>query len=219
MKAFIRPKTLLALAFIGTAATALLMAEPAWWAARGVIDHDKTPDDYAVVNQGQLKNLARAARDEMNEKLPGGAGAEIEALVSNWSTSSNTAPNYAAVNLGQIKALAGHFHMRLAEFNLPNTASWSSDTGDDDDHALANIGQAKAAFDFNVPGDADGDGINDAWEWRYWNGLGHDLALDSDGDGMSDGDETLAGREPLRYDGTGSPGAQGAIRIFNALRY
>ena len=31
-------------------------------------------DDFAVINQGQLKNLARGAIEEMNEKLPGGAG-------------------------------------------------------------------------------------------------------------------------------------------------
>ena len=63
MKAFIRPKTLLCLAAVGTVTTAVLLAEPSWWVARGARDPALPASDYAALNQGQLKNLARAARD------------------------------------------------------------------------------------------------------------------------------------------------------------
>lgn len=220
MNAFIRPKTLFALAVVAMVTTAALLAEPAWWIARGVRDPAKPADDYAILNQGQLKNLARAARDEMNEKLPGGAGSAINDLAASWSTQDGDAPNYATVNLGQIKALAFRFYSRMAEFNLPHQIPWTATTEDDDSHALANLGQAKAAFDWIIPGDSDGDGINDAWEWKFWNGLDHDMRLDSDGDGIADGDEIAAGSDPLRFrSGSGtSSGLLVAVRVFNPLR-
>ena len=61
-----------------------LAAEPAWWSDRGVTIPGATPSDYAAVNQGQLKNIARAARDELNTHLPGGAGDTIN---STWPIS------------------------------------------------------------------------------------------------------------------------------------
>jgi hypothetical protein len=38
---------------------------PTWWETRSVLKHNTVAVDYAAANQGQLKNFARAARDEM----------------------------------------------------------------------------------------------------------------------------------------------------------
>ena len=64
----------------------LLYAGPAWWSQRNVFIQDATPDDYAPVNQGQLKNIATAAIAEMDAKLTGGAGEELHSLANTWST-------------------------------------------------------------------------------------------------------------------------------------
>ena len=77
-----------------------------------------TANDYGAVNQGQLKNIATAAYQQMQANLPGGAGAEVTALISQWSTvnpdgsrtetSGSNTNDYAAVNLEalQIRFLA-----------------------------------------------------------------------------------------------------------------
>ncbi|MFM2169595.1 MAG: hypothetical protein RIS79_3966, partial [Verrucomicrobiota bacterium] len=54
------------------ALTLRLFAPPAWWNTRNVLTVDDA-DDYAVLNQGQLKNFMRGAIEEMNASLPGGA--------------------------------------------------------------------------------------------------------------------------------------------------
>src|ERR1041385_8014900 len=63
---------------------AVLAAPPAWWAQRGVLS-GQPADDYAVANVGQLKHIAAMAAAELNARLPGGAGAEINALVAAWN--------------------------------------------------------------------------------------------------------------------------------------
>jgi hypothetical protein len=56
----------------------VVAATPDWWAARGVLKRDPTTNqlapanDYAVINQGQLKRFAAAAAMELNVRLPGG---------------------------------------------------------------------------------------------------------------------------------------------------
>lgn len=45
---------------------------PAWWTRQAVINPQKTADDFAAANIGQLKNLAAKAAQEMNSVLPGG---------------------------------------------------------------------------------------------------------------------------------------------------
>lgn len=204
-------------------AAALIFAQPAWWAARGVIVPGKSPDDFAVLNQGQLKNLARAARDELDAHLPGGAGQAINNLVESWSTADAQAANYAAVNAGQLKALGAQFHDRLAKvgFANPGVYPWTDGTAAADDFAPVNIGQAKSVFSFDVAADSDHDGIPDMWEVTHgmnpqnandasldgdhdglsnlaeFQHLTNPNAADSDGDGVSDAQEIAEGTDAL----------------------
>jgi hypothetical protein len=201
MKAFIRPKTLFTLAGISCAMTGLLLAEPAWWVMRGVRDPSKPASDYGALNQGQLKNLARAARDEMEAKFPGGAGPTINTLVNSWATPTADTSDFAGVNVGQLKAVAGLFYARYAEMGIPLPVPWSGAGAQD--YTLANVGQAKNAFSFAVLGDADADTMNDTWEQTYFGGLSRSGFLDSDGDGLSDLQEWQAGSNPLKWDSDG----------------
>lgn len=202
MKAFIRPRSLLLLA-AASGLAALALAEPAWWVQRGARDPAKAPSDYAVLNQGQLKNLARAARDEMNEKLPGGAGAEIEALITGWSANPENAKDFAAANLGQLKAVARPFYDRMIALGIATGYPWSAATEDDSDHAAANIGQAKAVFGFDIFLDMDDDGIDDNWELAQFGTLNRSNALDADGDGIKDLDEYANGTSAGSWDSDG----------------
>lgn len=150
-------------------------AAPAWWSTQGVRNSQKVADDYAVLNQGQLKNLIRAAVVEMNVELPGGAGTELNTLLETWRTQKGNADDYAAASVGQLKALAKKVYQRLEAAHVSASAPWSAAISDDDDHAAANIGQAKRVFSFAMP-----DSLMMA-------------ALDSDEDGFSDLDEFWAG--------------------------
>src|SRR4051794_14265521 len=58
---------------------------PSWWMQRGALSENAARDDYAPANQGQLKNIARAAAAEMDARLNGGAGEELHRLISTWS--------------------------------------------------------------------------------------------------------------------------------------
>jgi len=57
---------------------------PAWWISRGVINPGEATDDYAVANQGQLKNFAAAAAAQMAVPPNGGAGLEVKAMIQDW---------------------------------------------------------------------------------------------------------------------------------------
>lgn len=213
---FIRLRPLLALALSAIVTTTLLLAEPAWWVTRGVRDPAKPASDYAALNQGQLKNIARAARDEMNEKLPGGAGEAINNLVNSWSTPTADTKDYAMVNQGQLKTVAELFYQRYEQLGIPVERPWTTTADDDSSHAAANIGHAKNVFSFHVLGDSDGDGVNDSWEMANFGTLGRDLSLDADGDGLPDYAEWLAQLNPLRWDSDGD-GLADAINTGAAL--
>jgi len=238
-------------------------AYPAWWFQREVIKRtdpqnaspawpgDYSPaDDYSVINQGQLKNLAAKADAELLAELPPPvwtlpAGAALQTLVAGWSTST-TADNYATVNQGQLKTVAKKFYAVLAAagytagLNLPpngwtaGTYPWTDATADDDNYAAANTGQAKRLFSFDPASlpDTDQDGIRDIFESAsgtdpllfssgnngtsdgWWISYGLDpfssSIQDTDGDGRSDAKEFLDGTNPLQADtnphaGLGAP--------------
>ena len=59
----------------------------AWWTEPDPLDSSLAPvqlDDYAAINARQLKDIASLARDELQAQLPGGAGREINQLVTSF---------------------------------------------------------------------------------------------------------------------------------------
>ncbi len=139
---------------------------PLWWQESSVLLPGVAPDDYATMNIGQLKFLAWKAAEQMDAKLPGGAGIQVRQMVDRWMTTEAVAlaDDYAAANLGQLKAAARPIYDRLIELGVITAYPWSLTTDDDDDYTLVNLGQAKWTFSFplsgiNVPPPADsGDG-------------------------------------------------------------
>ncbi len=133
-------------------ATALAMPlrgqEPDWWAEFGVLSG--TPQDTSPINVGQIKYFASKAKDAMDANLPGGAGSEIDDLISGWQ-SAPTPNNYAAATLGQLKHVGKLFHDRLAEEELaePGEYPWTGSLTAED-YAMAAIGQAKTTFSFEL---------------------------------------------------------------------
>ncbi|MFO1440191.1 MAG: polymorphic toxin-type HINT domain-containing protein [Verrucomicrobiaceae bacterium] len=142
---------------------------PAWWGTRNVVPLNQAkPDDFAALNQGQLKNFVRAAIEELHEKVPSGAGADLNALLARWRSPGNPSDDYAVVTVGQLKAAAKPVYEALSRAGLVSQKPWTDAAGDDDNFAVANIGQAKRVFSFSVAAanlfslnDRNGDGILD----------------------------------------------------------
>ena len=150
---------------------------PRWWIERGVVDlHATVTNDFAAVNQGQLKWLAAKAAEELEANLRNGAGSNITALIAGFAFSNL----YAAANQGQVKCLARPFYERLIAEGCAAGFPWTPQTDDDADFAAANIGQAKFVFAFDL--DPDGDGLPDWWA-RENEALIAALPRDADADG------------------------------------
>ena len=164
------------------------LADPSWWT--NVITTNAA-NDFAPVNMGQLKWMAVHAQDELNAYLPGGSGANLNTLLSGWLT--NTV-NYAPVNVGQLKNLAAHFYDRLIVEGYTNQYPWTDDPNASD-YAIANIGQVKYLFDFELSVDSDADGLPDWWEMAQFGNLNQTADGDFNGDGHSNINEYLAGRD------------------------
>ncbi|MDR0534992.1 MAG: alpha/beta hydrolase [Puniceicoccales bacterium] len=160
---------------------------PAWWAEQAVLREDEPPQDFAAINQGQLKNLSLKAALALEASLPGGAGNEVLDRVALWlrpSAVKGGGEECAAVSIGQLKAVALPFYQRLEESGLICAADypWAQNTRAAFHAMAANAGQAKRLFSFHLPpaaalADTDGDGIPDVWE-RI---LGFDPAVDDAG--------------------------------------
>ena len=120
---------------------------PDWWVERGMIDTNATPNDYAAVNLGQLKWFATNAYDELEANLSGGAGTNIEALVSGFGLGTN----HVLVNLGQLKYVASLYYDRLIAEGQTNQYPWAG-AAQTNDYTVANIGQMKYLFSFVLDG-------------------------------------------------------------------
>ncbi|MCB1278692.1 hypothetical protein [Prosthecobacter sp.] len=145
-------------------------AVPSWWTSQGVINSQRSADDYAVLNQGQLKLLASSAWLHMELGLSGGAGPELTQMISGWKLVKPQTDDFAVVNLGQLKAVARPFYERLAGAGLAPLPVWMTqpDAPSVDDFAVVNLGQAKNIFSFGIPQSLglvpqrlSGNGIND----------------------------------------------------------
>lgn len=123
-----------------------LQAEPVppWWIERGVVNVSLLQDDHALANQGQLKHIASQAKLEMDARLSGGAGAQINELINGWSSPAPNVNDYATVTVDQAKAVASLFYARIGSpVPWANTASG----GSNHDVALV-VGQVKDLFAF-----------------------------------------------------------------------
>jgi len=152
-------------------AASLRAQVPDWWLERGLVSTNApvATNDFGIANIGQLKHAASAAAAELGARLPGGAGSNILAMVGAWTNGAPGADDFAALNLGQLKATAGPFYDRIvADGGWTNGRPWTETAADDNDFALALVGQLKFAFAFGAltgsETDADGDGMADAWE-------------------------------------------------------
>jgi len=149
---------------------------------------------------------------------------------------------HAPLLLGQLKAIATPFYDQLhaaapawldyqstdpatqGQLQLNGTKDpadpanfypWTSDPGDDANHAIATIGQLKAVFslrfDTLADSDSDHDGMPDLWEFNHDFNPNDpsDAADDPDGDGMTNLEEYNAGTDPL------SPGIHAFAETYN----
>jgi len=180
-----------------------LFGYPSWWS--NVVNSSATvTNDFAPANLGQLKWFATNACDELEARLPGGAGTQLWTFVSGLSLANN----YQAVNCGQLKHVASLFYDRLIDTGHTNAYPWTN-SPTDNDYALANIGQVKYLFSFEVaqdPLDLDGDGLSNTVETATGTfvspadtGTSPTIA-DTDGDGVNDGDEVDARTDPTSSD-------------------
>jgi len=178
---------------------------PAWWTQRGVLEPNAQADDYAVANSGQLKNIATQAYQELLAHLPGGAGDMtpgatgylLTQVVIGWQSPTQATDDFSVINLGQLKAVAQPFYQRLVEVGYCNALPWN---GTADNYAVANLGQLKNLFNFDLtyPGP---DGGPPAWWQNYYFGTtGIDFnALAPSGDGMTIMQKFLSGASPYLY--------------------
>lgn len=126
--------------------------QPAWWSSRGIIKPMAEPMDYAMANQGQLKNFARAARDEMLQKQLIQEGHAIDLMVRAWIDTPDNALDFSAVNQGQLKSVATPFYDQLVLLHLrPEYPKYPWPVDSDADFVAVNIGQLKNVFTFAIP--------------------------------------------------------------------
>jgi len=197
---------------------AVFGAPPAWWTERGVLNGNPS-DDYAAANIGQLKHIASKAAAELNAKLlPDGAGEEINNLVASWSAAPAAGvsrDDYAAVNLGQLKAVAKPFYDRLIAAGYTDAYPWGNSLQPTNDYAAANLGQLKNLFSFDPGLDTDTDHLADWWEIRHFGNLGRSGQGDFNSDGVTDFQESQQGSSPTRSDsdGDGTPNSEDAYPL------
>lgn len=201
---------------------------PAWWTTRGVINPTANPDDHAAINQGQLKNFARAACEEMEDILPGGAGTGVSMIVASWDSPGSGTDDFRPVNQGQVKNLLAVFFARLEEVRsqvapswAPVTSPWEQGAPEADAYALTNIGQVKHAFAW-----LEGDhalrslaGLSGADPVQAGFRFGLSWMADTDGDGVSDVEELVAGTDPTIQGDAGTLTNEQSLRIFTPLRH
>lgn len=194
-------------------------APPGWWASRGATA-TTAANDNGPVNQGQLKQFTQKAVLEFNARIPGGAGPELNELVIGWVqayqagnyNAANPLPaDFEVMNSGQLKWIASKIHTRLVFAKYETTPpAWLTQNAATDGQ-LANLGQLKTVFNFDLTAPA---GQLPAW-WQkfYFDGQSNsnpgsnpgsnpntNPSSDPDGDGMSNTTENVRSLDPTKKD-------------------
>lgn len=146
-----------------------------------MLDSQATADDFAAINQGQLKHLATQAIHELQEFLPGGAGSSLLQLQSAWQEPAPETDDFVAINIGQTKHVAAAVYDRLIEVGYTTAYPWAGASEPADDYALVNIGQVKNLFSFDITLDTNDSGLPDWWELHHLGNLNNDASDPSPG--------------------------------------
>ena len=174
----------------------------------GVVTTNYIQNDHAVVNQGQLKLFTTKAVAELNADLPGGAGTNLNNMVSNWASdyatngysATNIKPSdYTAMNVGQLKYIGNKVWSRLVVEGFTNSPPPWLAKNVNSDYQLANLGQLKSLFNFDLTLDSDANGLPDWWELQYFGHLGNDPNSSPDGNGFTLIQDYLGGADPTNY--------------------
>ena len=199
---------------------------PIWWFSRGVITPlnpaNNTPswpssypasDDYAAINEGQLKNFATQAFNELQAGAPSYVwsttqGTNLATMVESWSPTASGEDDYKAINLGQLKNVAKPFYDVLIEMGYANSYPW---TGNTDDYTAVNIGQVKNVFSFDLSPDPSGTGLAQWWELKYFGQFGLDPGFVPNGNGFDLEEDYNGGADPTNY--YSQPGSSGQVLI------
>jgi hypothetical protein len=178
----ISPRLALSIAVVFSllAVVSLYATQPSWWTGLGAVNPSATPDDWAMANEGQLKQFTLEGVTEMNTYLlPLGAGSDLNTLVGGWIidygsngySGSNPKPSdFQAMSVGQLKYIGGMVWTQLVAGGYTSSLpSWLIVTSSD--AQAANLGQLKTVFNFDLTYSSDGSSLPDWWLIHYFGGL------------------------------------------------
>jgi hypothetical protein len=170
---------------------------PQWWVDRNVINTNDS-NNLAIANLGQAKHFAYQAHAELlSTRLPGGAGFALNSLFPVPPANPDAAwyeAQKAALNLGQLKAVAKPFYDHLnatsplwveRQFHMNGLSTlnthyfqdsttnyfypWNPTTPIEENLKVASIGQLKSVFALRFNESSDGDILPDLWEYNIIN--------------------------------------------------
>ena len=187
-------------------------AQPAWWTATGGPLNSNPSNDYQAANQGQLKQFTQKAVFYLDTNLPGGAGPTLDNLVANWSTyyatnhysATNPAPqDFQVVNVGQAKYIGNLVWAQLVAAGYTNAVPAWATMNTNTDYMVANVGQIKTLFNFDLTTDSDTNGLPDWWEIAYFGATGASTGYTTnsspDGNGLTLAQDYAQGNNPTNY--------------------
>ena len=192
------PSFIIAMVAVNVLPVSSCAQTPEWWVSRGVLKPGALADNLAALNAGQFKHAVSQAVAETNAELAaeGGAGMELNTLITSWTNGGSGVDNYELVNVGQVKAVLKLWYDRLNEVHGTTGYPWSAVQGEEN-YEVVNLGQLKKLLqvDVRLPWTH-----NLAQGWTLPGSLDN---LDFDGDGLSHSQELLLGLSPFNVDSDG----------------